>query len=286
MRAALSTSAQRELLSRISELSFHGAIILLNMPALTLNEDGIIGQQLFKTMWQRAVLARNALEGAQQARPVFLWADEAQYFINSYDAEFLSTGRGSLACPVFLPQSLPTYYASMGGEHPRERVQHLLGNFATKIWHSNACPETNRWAADTMGQMVKQRANYSEGEGSSTNYGMNMGEGTNSGTQHGYGGSYSSGRGMQPGSSSSSWNSGRSQGESDNWGRNRGEGTSSNVSQGYSEQVGYILEPGEFGRMLKTGGPANGNRVSAIWYQAGRRFSASSGNALLAEFAQ
>ena len=32
----------------VPELTFHGAIILLNMPALTLNEDGIIAQQLFK----------------------------------------------------------------------------------------------------------------------------------------------------------------------------------------------------------------------------------------------
>lgn len=270
----------------VPELTFHGAIILLNMPALTLNEDGIIAQVLFKYMWQRAVLARNALEPAQRARPVFLWADEAQYFLNSFDAEFLSTGRGSLACPVFLSQSLPTYYATMGGEHPRERVQHLLGNFATKIWHSNACPETNRWAADTIGQIVTQRANYSEGEGASWNRGMNMGEGSNAGRQHGSGGSYSLGPGQQSGSASVTWNASRSQGESDNWGRSRGEGTSNNVSRGYSEHVGYVLEPGEFGRILKTGGPMHGNRVSALWYQAGRRFAQSSGNALLAEFRQ
>jgi hypothetical protein len=270
----------------VPELSFHGAVILLNMPALTLNDDGIIAQLLFKYMWQRAVLARNALDASQQARPVFLWADEAQYFLNSYDAEFLSTCRGSRACTVFLSQSLPTYYATMGGDHPRERVHHLLGNFATKIWHSNACAETNRWAADTLGQVVKQRANYSEGEGSSRNWGMNMGEGTSSGTNQSSGGSQSYGRGINSGGGSASWSSGSSQGESDNWGRNRGEGTSSNISQGYSEQVGYLIEPGEFGRILKTGGPANGNRVSAIWYQAGRRFAASSGNALLAEFKQ
>jgi hypothetical protein len=42
----------------VPELSFHGAILLLNMPALTCNEDGIIAQQLIKYLWQRAVLAR------------------------------------------------------------------------------------------------------------------------------------------------------------------------------------------------------------------------------------
>lgn len=273
----------------VPELSFHGAIILLNMPALTLNDDGIIAQQLIKFVWQRAVLARNALDPSQQCRPVFLWADEAQYFINSYDAEFLSTCRGSRACTVFLSQSLPTFYATIGGEHPRERVQHLLGNFATKIWHSNSCAETNRWAADTIGQVVKRRANFSEGEGTSSNYGMNMGEGSNWGSQSSSGGSVGSSSSSQGGSSSSSgstWSSGGSQGETDNHGRNRGSGSSSNVSQGYSEQMGYVLEPGDFGRILKTGGPANGNRVSAIWYQAGRRFQQSGGNSMLAEFVQ
>ena len=92
----------------VPELTFHGAIVLLNMPALTLNDDGIVAQQLFKYLLQRAVLARNGLEPAQQARPVFLWADEAQYFVNSFDTDFQSTCRSAKACTVFLTQSLPT----------------------------------------------------------------------------------------------------------------------------------------------------------------------------------
>ncbi|MFM9977020.1 MAG: hypothetical protein ACKVOP_03105 [Sphingomonadaceae bacterium] len=47
-----------------------------------------------------------------------------------------------------------------------------------------------------------------------------------------------------------------------------------------------IIEAGAFSRMLKTGGPANGSRVSAVWYQAGRVFRASGGNALIVEFTQ
>ena len=268
----------------VPELSFHGAIILLNMPALTRNEDGIIAQQLFKYMWQRAVLARNALAQVHQVRPVFLWADEAQYFINSYDAEFLSTCRGSRACTVFLSQSLPTYYAKIGGENARDRVHHLLGNFATRIWHNNACAETNEWAARTLGRSLQTRASYNEGEGYNSSFGMNMGEGTNWGSNRSSGGSVSSGPGG--GSLGTSWSSGSSSGGNDSWGRNRGSGSNSSVSRGYSEQMDYVVEPGAFSRMLKTGGPANGNRVSAVWYQAGRTFAASSGNALLAEFSQ
>lgn len=270
--------------SFVPELSMHGAILLLNLPALTLNEDGIIAQQLFKYVWQRAILARNGLSPDQQERPVFLWADEAQYFVNSFDAEYLSTCRGSRACTVFLTQSLPTFYARMGGENARDRVHHLVGNFATRIWHNNACAETNEWAAKTLGRTVHTRANFSEGHGSNSNVGLNMGEGTNWGRNWGSGGGTSSSQ--QGSSSSSNWSSGGSVGGNDSRGRNRGHGHSSNVSQGYSEQMDWLIEPGAFAHMLKTGGPANSNRVSAVWFQAGRVFRASGGNALLAEFVQ
>lgn len=277
-------SAFCERTTYVPELCFHGAILLLNMPALTCNEDGIIAQQLIKYLWQRAVLARNGLAAPHQARPVFLWADEAQYFTNSYDAEFLSTCRGSRCCTVFLSQSLPTYYAKMGGENARDRVHHLLGNFATRIWHNNACHETNEWASKTIGRSLQTRNNFSEGEGRNFNSGMNMGEGTNWGSNSSSGGSVSTSNGNT--TYGVNWGSGSSSGGNDNWGRNRGGGTSTNVSHGTSEQMDYIIEPGAFSRALKTGGPANGNRVSAVWYQAGRNFVAAGGNALMAEFAQ
>lgn len=272
----------------VPELTFHGAIILLNMPALTRHEDGIIAQQLFKYLWQRAVLARNALAPLQQQRPVFLWADEAQYFVNSYDAEFLSTCRGSRACVVYLSQNLPTFYAKMAGENARDRVHQLLGNFATRIWHSNACAETNEWAARTLGKSLQRRESHNRSEGSNTSYGMNLGDGTNWGANSSWGGNVGSSSGPNGGSSSSgsSWSAGNSHGGNDSRGRNRGHGTNSSTTDGYSEQMDYIIEPGMFGRMLKTGGPANGNRVSAVWYQAGRRFRSSDSNALFAEFQQ
>ena len=266
------------------ELTFHGAIIVLAMPALTLHEDGIIAQQLYKYLWQRAVLARNALSPEQRTRPVFLWADEAQYFINSFDAEYLSTCRGSLACTVYLTQSLPTYYAKLAGDGGHDRVHHLLGNFATRIWHNNACAETNEWAARTLGKIVKKRASYNESQGSNTSYGMNMGEGSSwnrEAKDSNFAGVGGFGWSQNP-----LWGREGSEGGSDNWGRNRGHGTNSSVTHGSSEVMEYIIEPGEFGRILKTGGPANDYRVSGIWYQAGRYFKASGGSAFLSEFAQ
>ncbi len=53
----------------VPELTFHGAVIVLAMPTTTWNEDGIIAQQIFKYMWQRAVLGRNSLAPGTPGTP-------------------------------------------------------------------------------------------------------------------------------------------------------------------------------------------------------------------------
>jgi hypothetical protein len=265
----------------VPELTFHGAIIIMDMSALTWNEDGIIGQQLFKYMWQRAVLSRNALEPKHRERPVFLWADESQYFVNSFDTDFQSTCRGSRACTVYLTQSLPTYYAKIGGEQAKHKADMLLANFVTKIFHNNADPETNRWAADTIGRVIQRRANYSEGSSTGRSYGMNEGENTSFGSNSSVGVSRDAHGGYSTSSShGSNWGGGESTGR--NRGLNRGE----SISGGYSETMDYEIEPGAFSRVLKTGGPANGNNVTAIWFQAGKSFQDSRRNYLLTRFVQ
>ena len=265
----------------VPELTFHGAIILMDMSALTWNEDGIIAQQLFKYMWQRAVLSRNALEPRHRDRPVFLWADESQYFVNSFDTDFQSTCRGSRACTVYLTQSLPTYYARMGGEHAKHKADMLLANFVTKIFHNNADPETNRWAADTIGRVIQRRGSYSEGSSTGRSYGMNEGDSRNWGSSSSYGSSTDA-----RGHSSSTSNYGNNYGEGENTGRNRGLNRGDSVTGGYSETMDYEIEPGEFSRELRTGSPANGGTVTAVWFQAGKLFRDSRRNYLMARFQQ
>lgn len=264
----------------VPELTFHGAIIIMDMSALTWNEDGIIGQQLFKYMWQRAVLARNAMQPRHRERPVFLWADEAQYFVNGYDADFLSTCRSSRACAVYLSQSLPTYYARMGGPQPQHAADMLLANFQTRVFHNNACVVTNRWASDTIGRSLQRRFTESEGESSNWSRGMNAGAGESAGSSSSFGGSY----GQHGGSSS--WSSGSNRSHSDNWGRNRGSGGGSSHSTGYSEAMEVEIEPAVFARDLVTGGPANSGKVTALWLSAGRRFADSGRNYLHVTFGQ
>jgi len=264
----------------VPELSFHGAVIVMDMPALTWNEDGIIGQQLFKFMWQRAVLARNALAPPHRQRPVFLWADESQYFVNSFDSEYQSTCRSSRACTVYLAQSLPTYYARIGGMDAKHRADMLLGNFVTKIFHNNADPETNRWAADTIGRTIQRRGNYSEGSSWSRSMGMNEGENESRGGSAGWSEGGGKGGSHYSSSGGSNWGGG------ENWGRNRGMNDGTSTSDGYSETMDYEIEPADFGRCLATGGPANSNRVTGVWFQAGKRFEVSQRNYLHVRFQQ
>lgn len=270
------------------ELMISGAaLILMNFPVQTHGEDAAIGQKIFKYMTQRILLSRNGMAAHLRTIPVMIVADEAQNFLYN-DAEFLAQCRSSLVAVLFATQSLPTLYAKIGGDHPHDRTHHLVSNFNTIVMHSSACPETNEWFARKLGKTVHQRASFNESQGTSTNYGANMGYGSNKGGNSSWGGNSgtSSGPNGSSYSTGSSWGGGRSSGSSDNFGRNRGHGTNQGTSHGWSEQVDWILDPGFLARGLKTGGPANDNRVTAVWYQAGRCFAASGGNSLLVEMAQ
>jgi hypothetical protein len=257
----------------VPEMSFHGAVTLLAMPTLTWNEDGAIAQVLFKYMWQRAVLTRNSLEQKHRERPLFLFSDESQETVSSYDGEFLGLCRDSKCCVLYMTQSLPAYFSKIGGDNPRDAAMNLAGKFMTHVYFSNGCAETNEHAARSIGKVLKRRANYSAGENRSTNYGMNYGEGDNRGSSTSWGG------GMFG-------NTTNNKGRSDNWGENRGQSNGTSVSRGYSESMEYAIEPGDFARCFKTGGAANNYQVTGLWFRAGEIFRASGTNVLPVTFSQ
>jgi hypothetical protein len=268
----------------VPEMTFHGAVIVLAMPTLTWNDDGVIGQVLFKYIWQRAALARNSLAPEHRERPIFSYFDEAQETVHSYDGEALSVSRSSKICPVAMTQSLPAYYARIGGDNPRDAAQALVGRYMSHVYFANACPETNEYASRVIGKVVKRRRNASNGTSQSINLGMSEGSNENSGSSSNYGSSFGSSSGQ--GSSNFNQGSAHNSGSGNNWGSNRGRGNSENVSEGYSESTECLIEPGDFARTLKTGGRQNGNEVTGVWFQSGRIFRASGGNTLLARFRQ
>jgi type IV secretory pathway TraG/TraD family ATPase VirD4 len=139
----------------IPEVTYAGKIIILDLPLQEYGEVGRVIQGIWKTMFQRAVLRRKVKE---HPRPVFLWCDEAQNFISSFDFEYQATARSARACTVFMVQNLPSYRAKLGvGAH--DAALALLGNFQTKIWHANGDHVTNIYAADTIGQRIIRLSN-------------------------------------------------------------------------------------------------------------------------------
>lgn len=143
------------------ELSLEGAVILLDIPVKEYGETGQLSQVLFKYIWQQAIERRDL---SQNSRPVFLWADESQNFITSYDREFQSTARSSRACTVYLTQNLPNYYAELGGgDKAKVEADAFLGNLQTKIFHANGDNTTNQWAADLFSKSWQMRGSVNQG---------------------------------------------------------------------------------------------------------------------------
>ena len=150
------------------EDAFAGKIIVVDLPVKAYHEAGRMAAVLWKYLFQRAAERRVSSE---HARPLFLFADEAQLFVTSADAIFQTTARASRVATVYLTQNLPNLYAELGGDgRGKARVDSLLGNLQTKVFHQNACPVTNQWTSETIARVLVRRS------GSSTNIGLEYGQ--------------------------------------------------------------------------------------------------------------
>lgn len=235
----------------VPEMSFAGKIIVMALPVLTMNEEAMIGQQLFQFLWMRAVESRNGLGTQFSERPVFLYGDECQYFVTSYWDTFLSTCRGSRCAVIAMTQSLPTLYAQLGKDKD-DFVDGLTGKFLTKLFFLNSCPRSNKWASELIGRGIKTRKTVSQNVTSGVNT-------TRGGTQ-----------------------------SSANQGWNKNEGTNTGTSE--QEHDCHLLEANYFATELKTGAPKNNFEVSGVWFRAGAQFVEpipnTSSNVVLATFTQ
>lgn len=125
-----------------------GAVIVLALPVQSYMSLGLAIQAVWKYIFQRAVLRRDT---DQWPRPVFIWQDEGQNFVNSYDPIFAQTSRSARACSVLLTQNINNIRAVMG-QNGSTQADSLLGLSQTRIYHNNPDADTNKWAADTIGQ--------------------------------------------------------------------------------------------------------------------------------------
>lgn len=223
----------------VPELTFHGAVIVLDLSAHEWGREGIFAQHIVKTMWQRAMQRRPKTE---TMRPAFCAADECQTFLAETDKDFTSMSRECRALNVYLTQNLPGIYAKLG-QGSENVADTILGNLATKFFHAQPDARTAEWAATMIGKAVVHRRSVSENESEQT------GSGTNTG------------RSLGGGQSSSQ------SGSSTNYGRGRGSSVSVN------ETIDYRLQPSHF-TTLKKGGGAD-RMTEAVVFQAGRTFGHS-----------
>jgi hypothetical protein len=134
-----------------------GKIVLIDMPCKEFGEVGQFAQVLWKYAFQRCIERRDV---RQSPRPTFLWADEAQHFVTSYDMQFQTTCRAARVATVLLSQNVSNFYAALGGsEKGKAEATSLFANLNTKVFHAQADPVTNEWAASLMGRTRQMFAN-------------------------------------------------------------------------------------------------------------------------------
>ena len=239
----------------VPEMTHAGAIIIADLSEHKWGKAGIVAQHILKYSWQRAAMRRMPDDNN---RPLFLWGDESQYFISSYDAIFQSTARSYRASTVYLTQSINAYKDAIGGANAHDTVMSLLGNLRTHIFHQTASPDTQNYAAEMVGKGLVWRENIGESHSEGGGTSESVSESNN--TSHtDSGGNYLFGiaKGMQTG-----WS------QNDTYGTSTSQSTSYNASRGHSrgasQQKDYLLEPSYFKSALRTGGPPNGNVVDGV----------------------
>jgi TraM recognition site of TraD and TraG len=135
-----------------------GKVVVIDIPIAKYREVGQYAALIWAQLFQRAVDRRSYV--APGSRPVFLWEDEAHYFTIEQDALFQTTARSKGISVVRLTQNLPNFLDAYGrdGKH---KVDTLLGNHATKIFHRNGDPTTNEWASKVIAKETTYRHSLS-----------------------------------------------------------------------------------------------------------------------------
>lgn len=155
------------------EDTFKGKIIVIDLPVLIYDDIGRDAQVLWKYLFQRAAQRRTI---KNNSRPVCLWIDEFQMFINpEKDVQFQSIAREYRVCSVYITQNLPNFYLNAGGgDKGKVRFKALAGNLATKFFLANSDTETNEYASELIGKTWQWTSNTGQtiGEKISTSSGQ------------------------------------------------------------------------------------------------------------------
>lgn len=136
-----------------------GKVVVVDWPLLTWNQTGRIIAGLMKLIFYRAWLRRDV---NVHPAPVLCWADEAQLVMLPGDREnrFAQVARSSRVVNVWITQSICNISEQLAEFHPGSKTHALLGNLTTKVFHQQTDVDTNRYAADLVGQEYQYRKSF------------------------------------------------------------------------------------------------------------------------------
>lgn len=153
---AMNTGIVRELVSTTTNVTpddlFAGKWVLIDLAISEWSDIGSFVAAGWKYLAQKSILRRVA---DVDSNVVTIWGDEAQTILTSFDAHFLAQCRSHRGCMVYLSQSLPGYYAALGGENGKRSVDALQASFNLKIFHALGDLETATWASGLIGKSLQ-----------------------------------------------------------------------------------------------------------------------------------
>ena len=158
------------------EDAFDGKIIIIDLPIQEYRQAGRLANLAWKYCFQVAVLRRTQ-PASGYLRPVFLWADEAQYFVSEFDSEYQAVARSAGGCTVYLTQNRESYKRVLGNA---DAVDSLLGNLQAKFFCQNS-GDTNEWAAKLLGERWLKVTSTNVGQSQHEHHGGTRDGGNSSG---------------------------------------------------------------------------------------------------------
>lgn len=172
LRSILSCEPSEQNFSPDSVLE--GKILVLDLNIKRFRETGKMAQIIFKTIFQMTVeKKRESVVDKASLRPIFLWIDEAQFFLTKDDVLFQTTARSSKVCSVYLTQNYSNYLAFVGSHREKATVDSFLAVLQTKFFHCQGDPVTNN---DYVTALIGK--DYQEQQTANTSIGGVGGEGS------------------------------------------------------------------------------------------------------------
>ncbi len=135
------------------EVTLGGKFVMVAMPPNEFGDAGGFVNAAWKHLCQKRVLRRAVKPGD----PLHvIWEDESAVFTSSFDGVYASQSRKFLGASVKISQSLPSYYAVLGGtQKGKFQADAMLASYSTKVLFALGDVDTAAWAQKLVGSRMQ-----------------------------------------------------------------------------------------------------------------------------------